>query len=340
MSCPFVSGGYDDPWRQHKRSSPRIQLAPVIDGTDPGPAVDVTVAVIGICGVAHIGRCLDALAVQAGAPAFDVVVVFDPRLEGVYALEERFPDVRFVSNLEQRTPLDLAARAVRESTGDVVVLTEDHCVPERGWLACLVDALKPGRAAAGGAVEIAADADSLDWAFWFVDFFRYAPPIPEGPGASLTVCNVAYRRRDLDAIASVWETTFHETAVHREMADRFGSLWRAPGARVTMRRHVRFADALRERYAFGRLYGATRSTFIGRARWLTYAVLAPLLPVLLIGRMKLRALTTPGLRLPFVRALPALTGLVIAWSWGEWLGYVTRTEPASTAVAPEVETGR
>ena len=119
---------------------------------------------------------------------------------------------RVVANQGQRTPLELASLAVRESGGELVLLTEDHCVPAPDWVRNLSSAPRGQRGAVGGRVEIQPGATATDWAFYFVDFFRYAAPVAAGPSPSLTVCNVAYCRAELDQVRDLWESTFHETA--------------------------------------------------------------------------------------------------------------------------------
>ncbi len=118
---------------------------------------------------------------------------------------------------------------------------------------------------------------------------------------------------------------------------RFGPLWMEPDAKVRMGRHVRFGDALRERYAFGRLFGCTRLQFVGTGRRWYYTCLAPALPILLFGRMAWAALPNRRLRKSFVRSIPCLTAMVLAWSWGEWLGYLTRRRPGALTTAPEID---
>ena len=66
----------------------------------------VTVAVVGICGAGHLRRCLDALADQVEAPPFDIIVVYDPELADVPALQERYAQVRMIANKGQRMLLD------------------------------------------------------------------------------------------------------------------------------------------------------------------------------------------------------------------------------------------
>lgn len=316
-------------------TSSRMTSSSVSSVTSPSPR-SVTVAVVAICGAQHISRCLDALGAQRNAPAFDVVVVYDPHLSDVPALHSRYPHARTVANEGQRTPLELAARAIHESHGELILLTEDHCIPDRDWVRTLCDAQRPDRAAVGGAVETDTGASPVDWAFYYVDFFRYMSPVQAGSSRTLTVCNVSYQRSRLVEIAPLWQHVFHETAINDALRARFGTLWLLPQATVRMRRTVRFADAIYERYAFGRLFGCTRLSFSGPGRRLYYSILAPALPFLLLGRMTRKALKRPAIASVFVRAIPALVAMVLAWSWGEWLGYLTNRRSRSLVVAPEI----
>lgn len=303
--------------------------------TSPAPP-RVTVAVVGICSARHIQRCLESLARQQGAPPFDVVVAYDPHLQGVEELAPRFPAVRFVSNAGQRNPLELASRALKEASGDVLLLTEDHCVARSDWVRTLAMAHEtPGRSVIGGVVEIADGASATDWAFYFVDFFRYARPVARGGSSTLTVCNVSYKKEQLAAIRETWDVYFHETAINDALRTRFGELVLEPEAEVTMGRHVEFGDAIYERYAFGRLFGCTRLLFVPDKR-LYYCLFAPALPVILLGRMASKALRSRRLAKDFLRSLFPLTVMVLWWSWGEWLGYLTRKHPKSLVVAPEI----
>jgi hypothetical protein len=175
------------------------------------------------------------------------------------------------------------------------------------------------------------------WAFCFVDFFRYMNPIAEGPAPTLSVCNVAYRADDLRSIAEKWQDGFHETVIHDALRDARGPLWLTPRVQVYVRRDVRFGDAVYERYAFGRLFGATRIAHEPASRRLYFAAVAPALPAVLMSRMISKAKQDKALMGEFMRALPAILTMVLAWSWGEWLGYVTGRRPRRITTAPEIE---
>jgi len=189
-------------------------------------------------------------------------------------------------------------------------------------------------------IEPQADATPSAWAFCYVDFFRYMRPVPAGGevSPSLSVCNVAYHRSQLSAISETWGTEFLEPEMHRLLRERFGPLFITPDAEVRVSRNVRFPDAVYERYAFGRLFGATRAAGRSRARQIFLAAAAPALPVLLLARMGAAALRSGKTTTMFARALPAILALTLAWSWGEWLGYLTLRRPAHLTTAPEIST--
>lgn len=297
----------------------------------------IGVAIVGICGPHHLRRCLAAVRAQESVSPGEIVVAYDPELAGIETVAHENPDVRFVANVGQRTPLELASRAIRECATEIVLLTEDHCIPHKDWVATLSAQVSKGYAAAGGVIELEANATSVDWAFYFVDFFRYADPVEDGPSPTLTVCNVGYRRAHLEALEDqTWKTFFHETAVNDALQHKFGPLHLSAVPRVTMRRHVRLGDAIKERYAFGRLFGCTRLRQVpSLGRRIVYRLGAPILPALLLGRMVRKALQSQELRGRLARGWVPLLLMVLAWSWGEWLGYLTDRYPASLTVAQE-----
>jgi len=305
---------------------------------DPASAEfdSVSVAVVAICGVTQIVRCLDALMAQRDAPEFEIIVAADAALGDLSQLRGRFPTVTLLSRDGCRTPIALAAMAIQSCRGTRILLTEDSCVAHPSWVARLAATGWEGRGAVGGLVEPEGNLSPAGWAFCYVDFFRYMRPAAEGATPSLSVCNVAYHRSHLSAISPLWETGFLETEVHEHLARRFGKLWLAPDAEMRVRRSVRFGDAVYERYAFGRLFGATRMRSLSPAGRSLYVLLGPALPALLFWRLAAKAFAAADTTRMFLRALPALAALVLAWSCGEWLGYVTGQLPARITTAPEV----
>jgi len=278
---------------------------------------------------ARLAHCLEAIRGQRSADLdFDVTVVFDPAIP-VEACRSRFPEFHFIPNGGERTPLQLVSTALARCQGDLILLTKDHCVPDRHWVRRMVDAQAPDRAAVGGRVEPPGDASAVEWAFFFIDFYRYTSPIAEGWSPTLTVCNVSYERKRLDTIRNVWKDAFVETSVNDALAARFGRLWLEETSEVTLHRNLTLADALFERYAFGRLFACSRVTGVSMGRRLFYVALSPALPVLLLGRLTNAALRSRRHTRALLRSCLPLTLMVISRSVGEWLGYVTGRPPRS-----------
>ena len=310
----------------------------------PGPTPPaVTVAVVSICGGERLKTCLDALAHQQDAPSFEIVVAYDPsRTEAVRpgGLSDG-PGDGVVWIPSSTSPPELAAAAVRVARGSVVLLTEDHCVAHPDWIHQLYAAIRrggdaPRAGAAGGPVALAPGCRSgLEWAFHYSDFAGFIPPVRGGPSRSLSACNAAYSRATLEQVRATWSDAFHETRVHAAIRQRVGPLMVVPEAVVVSGRRVQFLDALRERYAFGRLYGALLMSSTPLIRRGLRAAVTPLLPPLLLGRIARRASRSPETRRGFLRGLPHLVPLLLAWSCGEGVGVLTGHGPTTLKVAPE-----
>jgi len=252
-------------------------------------------------------------------------------------VRQRFPDVQVVVTECATSPLELAARAVAAARGDLILLTEDHCVPDNAWVMSLTNTLQRNGSAVGGAVDPLdlGTMTAFDWAFYYVDFYRYQSPLTAGIADSLSVCNVGYRRSDLEALDESWRTSFHETRIHTSLAKPGAPLWMEPRASVRAGRRVHRGDALRERYSFGRYYACRRIEPPHESGRIWFALGSPLLPLLLVGRMARASARDDRTARRFLRSLPDLAALVLAWSLGEALGYLTKRGPATMEAAPE-----
>jgi hypothetical protein len=276
---------------------------------------------------------LKALTEQIDVQTPEVIVPWDERLGDVSRFRADFPGVKFVAVKGRRTYAELRAIGVKQAHGKIVAITEDHCTPNVDWCVQILGAHARPHAAIGGAVEKQAPDTALNWALYLADYLRYMDPVPEGPAQSLTDCNVSYKRAALEAITEIWSNEFHEPSVHGALRARGDSLWLSPGIVVRQQRSVSLGGAVRDRYAFGRLFGSTRVARMPAPQRLFYLAGSLLLPPLLVGRATRQVLRKGRFRREFLRALPALILLAAVWSAGEFLGYLTgRPEPSLTPV--------
>jgi hypothetical protein len=294
----------------------------------------VSIAVICMSGAPHLRRCLAALLAQRDAPDFEIVVACAPAVADTAAVAREFPQARIDINVGQRSPLELASRAIAACRGNLILVTKDHCVPDLRWVRTMVDAQGAGRAVVGGGIEVDPDCGTAEWAHYYVDFHRYAAPLVDGPAESLSVCNVSYRRRELDVVRGLWHDGFMESTVNEALRKGGGVLWVTAKSRVVAHRPIGLGAAICERYAYGRLYGYSRLPGWSARRRLAYVLLAPILPIVLLGRMVRTASRSPRQRAALARGFVPLTLMVVARCWGEWLAYVTGRPPRSLDRAP------
>jgi hypothetical protein len=294
-----------------------------------------TIVVVAICSVPQLRRSLMSLLSQTGFASCETIVAADPRIGSLREIAKEFPEIRFLSRAGCDTPVDLTTMALQVARGERVILTEDSCVASPGWLSALLHEPSEGKGAVGGSVEATEGISLAMWSFCYVDFFRYMHPLKAGHTPTLSVCNIAYRRADLEAISDRWTNGFNENEINNLLQDRVGPLWLNPAAEVRVRRDVKFFDAVYERYAFGRLFGATRISHSDAKRRMYFAAVAPALPFVLMARMASKAFNDAGLFKRFLASSPIILLMVLAWSWGEWLGYVTARRPKRITTAPE-----
>lgn len=286
-----------------------------------------------------LARCLGALHQQDFGAWPEIVVPHDDALEDPDALAARFPDVRFLAFPGRHTPAELRARGVAASEGDVVALLEDHCEPDPDWCARTMHwHTSTTHAALGGAIEKGfapgkQDDRALNWAIWFTDYSRYMNPQPARFVASVSDTNSSYKRAHLDAVADAWKDEFHENVVNERIRARGGTLWLAPDIIVREYRDLSLRDALRDRYAFGRLFAATRVAGAPLVKRIVWAAATLLLPPVLVLRAARNAFGRGRHRRAFLRALPALLLVTCAWMAGEMLGYLTGAPARSLTAA-------
>lgn len=287
-------------------------------------------------GTAAVESCLAALAAQDTRHELEIIVPWDESIAAVGALARRFPSVRFVSMGRLQTSQELTSEAGQHelfdrrraaglavATGDVIAILEDRGRPRPDWARMMISAhqLLP-HAVIGGAIENAHDSP-LNWAVYFCDFGRYQPPFEPGPRQWVSDINIGYKRTPLMAVVDAWREEYREATVNWALLRNGEVLYVTPDAVVEQcRGDLSFRSLLSERVAWGRLFALTRAREHGLLRRFTWAVTAPLLPVLLFARqLRLQCAKRTTLR-PFLLASPIVVCFLAAWSVGEALGYL------------------
>jgi glycosyltransferase involved in cell wall biosynthesis len=99
-----------------------------------------------------LGACLDAVAAQAGAPPFEVIVADDASVDETAGRARSHAAVTRVVMGPGRGSYAARNAALAVAAGDLLAFTDADCVPDPGWLAAGVEAMGRGADLAGGAV--------------------------------------------------------------------------------------------------------------------------------------------------------------------------------------------
>ena len=305
------------------------------------PALSVVIGVVsdttGPAHASHLARCLEAFSGQIDNPPVELIVPHLEHFGGLEQVKQDFPKVRFfpVDGLAApegggREHHDvLRAHGLAAARGDIIALIEDHAKPDPSFCASILAAHRNTEAAIGGAMDNAVDRP-INWAVFFCDFGKYQNPLPEGDSFFASDANVSYRKSTLDSIKPEWENSFREVIVNGTLRTRGIPVRLSQGIVVYQNRTgLGLAEALRERYIWGRSYAATRNMQLSGAKRAIHAILTPILPVLLTARIGKTAWQRRRLMGRFLRSLHLIFLLQLWWSLGEGLGYLFGLEHRS-----------
>jgi hypothetical protein len=323
------------------------QTVTPLDGLPARDTPELSVVIAPVSRGEFLAAALERLREQVDAPRLEVIVPVDYSVAGVEELESRFPEARFLP-VEGTAELGLSdepgiahlaidrrrAVALAAATAPIVALTDEWTQPQVDWCAQLVRAHALPHAVIGGAVTCGRQR-AVNWALFFMDAGRYQNPLPEGPAEFVTDVNVSYKRHILEQ-SDVWRFEYHETQLHDELRSRGETLWLSPDIVVAVDRGwLRLGAALRERFAWSRLYAGRRAHEVGAARRALLTIGSPLLSILLLLRQCRLAWRRGQHRAELVRCLPILALMDLVWSVGECTGYLTgRGTSTAPARAP------
>jgi hypothetical protein len=304
----------------------------------------LTVVVTVVDGGRALDRCLGALLAQDDAPDMEILIPFDDTRPDVPTIVDGLARGR-----DDVRPLDLGrlptrhdpsspagqhelidrrrAKGLAAARGEIVAIVEDRGVPRRDWASAIVrhHGNLPNLVI-GGAVENGRDA-TLNWAVYLCDFGRYQLPFAQGPRPMVSDVNVAYKRRALELTREIWRERFHEPWVHRALERRGEILLASPDIVVDqVRDDLGLGELVRERMAWGRLFGALRASGATPARRLLRVAASPLVPAVMFARILRDRLGKPPGPGRFLAIAPATVLLLAAWAAGEAAGAI-QAEP-------------
>lgn len=265
-------------------------------------------------------RCLFSVVGQPDAA--EVIVADCSRRDVAGWAADRFPDVRVLQFREPRTVPAIRWAAVLSSSGEIVAVTESRMAPAADWCATLVEAHQrwPDAAAIGGLVSLPAHALPRDRGLYLCEYPSFIPPAVEGPVRHLTGANVSYKRSALDAARDILDAGRWEPILHDRWLSQ-GRELRLCAASVELQGVLDARAACAMRFHYGRQYAADRSAGWPVGRRLGYGAASPVLPALILRRVR-RSLRGKPARTLSWGAVPWLLLFTTLWAAGEGVGYL------------------
>jgi hypothetical protein len=296
----------------------------------------LSVIIISPDGCATVRRLTEALAAQTVRNELELVYVLPSRfLPEIKSLRlQGFAAVQAVAN----ESIDCTARAraagIYAARSPVVVLTEDHSLPDPGWAEALIGAHRNGWSVVGPAVGNANPQSLISWANLLIEYSEWLHPAGGGEVRHLPGHNSAYKKDVLIAYgADLSRWLEAESLIHWDLRTRGHRLCLEPAARTRHLNFSRFGVSIWLRFHAGRLFAGMRRRDWSAVRRAGYSVGAPLIPFVRLLRIA-KALCAPGRplrRLPLL--LPVLLFLLVADALGEMIGYVFGLGSASRRIS-------
>ena len=281
---------------------------------------------------ALLDACLASLLPQCRRTNAQLIVARAAPAPEIETLRGAIPGASFVPAPVSATIPQLRALGMAEATGDIVALTEDHCVADDAWVETLLQLANDPADVIGGGMGNAQQDRAVDWAAYFAEYGFFADTRPEPPHGTqplLTGANVAYKRHVVHDVvewarAGEWENVAHHRLLSQGSALRF-----VRSAAIYQNKTYRLTEFCVDRYEHGRDYARKRLAEEPGARRWTLLLASPLLPPLLTWRVARAA--AAGRWPTFLRALPATFLFLTAWSIGECVGYLLGAAPVPSA---------
>ncbi|MGQ0657622.1 MAG: glycosyltransferase [Chromatiales bacterium] len=216
------------------------------------------------------------------------------------------------------------AAGVRAARSEVVALAEDHCFPDPGWAAALIERHTRDEVAAVGPVIRNANPGTLvSWCDFVIGYGPWIEPAPDGEQPFLPGHNSSYKKTALMEFGAQLDDLLEaETVLHVKMRERGYRLVIEPRAKTA---HVNFAKLsswLPVQFHCGRVFAANRAQDWGWAKRALYVVASPLIPGIRLAR-SIRHMRRPQQSHPSLLRLTLLLGIGLAADGlGQLVGYL------------------
>jgi GT2 family glycosyltransferase len=273
-----------------------------------------------------IAGCLTSLEKQKSRRRVEVIVV-DSSSDGTADLiAEQFPWVRLCHSPRRRFCGTARNAGVASARADIIAFIDADCVAADNWVDEILDAHELPDPAVGGTIANGNPESRVGWAAYFCEFSAWMPGTPASRLVDVAGANMSYKRSLFAELGPLIDGTYcSDTEFHWRLSRTGRSIRFVPDILISHRNIADLWRFVRHEYEHGRSFARVRVASHGFSplRRAIYAVLFPLLA----GRRFLAIAWSNGRNRvylsPFLETLPLVAAGLLAWAWGEGVGYVT-----------------
>ncbi len=270
----------------------------------------------------HLETCLRALARACECTNADALITVAHAGAVVSALQAQFFCVQWIA-CEPRAPLpQLWGRALAQTNGEWIAILDAECAVGEGWLAAALTRCDQGAVIFGGVVEPRDLRTRTDWAAYCCDYGAFMQPLDDGIAHEVAGNNLLMRRALLSRAPEFAAPQFWKAHFVRALQAQGIATLNAPSLVIHYSKRYALRAWLYRRMIHARCFAAMRVANASTMRRMTFALLAPALPFVLLVRMLRRLLPKRRHARELWSSLPQIWLGMCAWAFGEWCGYI------------------
>lgn len=275
----------------------------------------------------QLGKCLESILASRKEcrkeHRIEIVVSDCCSDKSLTDLIKKHPSVRFLQSPVKSGIPALAAAGIKQTTGEIIALTDSSCVVSSNWIAAILKAHKLTSVVIGGVVEMQGQAKLLDWAAYFCEYGQFAYPLrSETSDSALPGNNISFKRSVLEISGEYLKREFWKTYWCQELKAKGVDLKSEPSILVYYSKQFELISFLSRRFDHGRCFAGMRIRRKEVFKRLIYFFGSFFLPIVFLYRTTIAILGKKRFLKEFFLSFPFIVLAVIFWSLGESLGYI------------------
>lgn len=272
-----------------------------------------------------IEACLESLSNQATDKTFEIIVVDSSTDAHVEIVVKKFPRVRLYRFSERKFPGDALNFGISKAKGEILAFIGADCIADENWAGETLKAHQSEYPVIGDAVDNGNPGSYVGWGYYFCEFSQWMPRSSKCQMDD--ACCLSLKRWAFDRYGPFLEGTYCSDTVFnwRLGKDGYKPLF-IPSIKISHINIDSLKSLLKHEMLHGRSFAKVRTMEqnFSMLQRIIFILISPLLPLLLFYRTARRVFKNRTYLKQFIFSLPVVFLGLSLWSWGEFLGYLSK----------------